>query len=151
MLTTLALSVGNGRVGAHLDVSRAAVRRAGLRLGVLAIALVLPIVLILGVQATGAITGLYRLDALMHAPGAPWVDVLSAASLSALLALAIVVVARLRISFGHRDGTWRASVTLDLSVLEALALGAGVVLVALFAVHLLADGFACANGVTRAC
>jgi hypothetical protein len=148
MLTTLALSIGNGRAGAHLDVSKAAPGRTGPRLGLLAVLLVLPVALLIGVQAVGSITGWYSLDTL----GAAWVDALTAASLCALIAVGLVVIARLRVSIA-RPGrrAWSALVTLDLGVLEALALTIGVVLIALFAVHLVADGLACANGVTRAC
>ncbi len=147
MLTTLALSIGDGRAGAHLDVSRAAPGRAGPRLGVLAILLVLPITLLIGVQATGSMGGWYRLDTL----GTPWVDALTAASLCALVAVGLVVLTRLRVSVAHTGRAWSASVTLDLGVLEALALAIGVGLIAVFAVHLIADGLACANGVKRAC
>lgn len=148
MLTTLALSIGNGRAGAHLDVSKAPPRQTGPRLGLLAILLVLPVALLIGVQAAGSATGWYSLDTL----GAPWVDALTAASLCALVAVGLVVLTRLRVSVAHRGHrAWSALVTLDLGVLEALALAIGVVLIALFVVHLVADALACANGVKRAC
>jgi hypothetical protein len=151
MLTTLEFSLGSGHAAARLDVSRERPLSAGWRLGVVTLLLVIAILLLIGCQAVGAITGWYSLDGIMNAPRAPWVTVLAAATLGALLALGILLAARLRLAASHSDGSWRLAVTLRLTTVETLALGIAAGLIALFVVHLLADGFACARGVQSAC
>jgi hypothetical protein len=151
MLTTLELSFGSGHARARLDMSRERPPSAGRRLGVVTLLLVMPILLVIGSQAVGAITGWYSLDRAMTSPGVPWVTALAAATLSALLALVVLLAARLRLAGSHTDGSWRLAVTLRLTTVETLALGIAAGLIALFVVHLLADGLACARGVTSAC
>ena len=151
MLTTLEFSLGSGHAAARLDVSRERPPSAGRRLGVVTLLLVMPILLLIGCQAVGSITGWYSLDHAMNSPGAPWVTVLAAATLSALVALGILLAARLRLAASHIDGSWRLAVTLRLTSVETLALAIAAGLLALFVVHLLADGFACARGVQSAC
>lgn len=151
MLTRLELSFGGGHAGARLDVSRERPPSAGRRLGVVTLLLVMPILLVIGSQALGAITGWYSLDRAMNSPGAPWVTVLAAATLSALLALVVLLAARLRLAGSHCDGSWRLAVTLRLTPLETAALAIAAGLIALFVVHLVADGLACARGVKSAC
>ena len=111
----------------------------------------MPILLLIGCQAVGAITGWYSLDRVMNSPGEPWVTVLAAATLGALLALGILLAARLRLAASHSDGSWRLAVTLRLTTVETVALAIAAGLIALFIVHLFADGFACARGVKSAC
>jgi hypothetical protein len=151
MLTTLELSFGSGHAAAHFDVSRERPLSAGRRLGVVTLLLVMPILLLIGCQAVGSITGWYSLDHAMNSPGAPWVTVLAAATLSALVALGILLAARLRLAASHADGSWRLAVTLRLTTVETVALVITAGLIALFVVHLLADGVACARGVQSAC
>jgi hypothetical protein len=151
MLTTLELSLGSGHAAARLDVSRERPPSAGRHLGVVTLLLVIPILLLIGCQAVGSITGWYSLDHAMNAPGAPWVTVLAAATLSALGGLGILLAARLRLAASHIDGSWRLAVTLRLTSVETLALAIAAGLIALFVVHLLADGVACARGVHSAC
>jgi hypothetical protein len=151
MLTTLEFSLGSGHAAARLDVSQERPPSAGRRLGVVTLLLVMPILLLIGCQAVGSITGWYSLDHAMNSPGAPWVTVLAASALSALVALGILLAARLRLTASHIDGSWRLAVTLRLTSVETLALGIAAGLIALFAVHLLADGLACARGVKSAC
>jgi hypothetical protein len=151
MLTTLEFSFGSGHAGARLDVSRERPPSAGRRLGVVTLLLVMPILLLIVGQAVGSITGWYSLDHVMNSAGAPWVTILAVATLSALVALGILLAARLRLAASHVDSSWRLAVTLRLTAVETLALGIAAGLLALFVVHLLADGFACARGVTSAC
>jgi hypothetical protein len=151
MLTTLEFSLGSGHAAARLDMSRERPPSAGRRLGVVTLLLVMPILLVIGCQAVGAITGWYSLDRAMNSPGEPWVTVLAAATLSALLALVVLLAARLRLAASHTDGSWRLAVTLRLTTVETVALVITAGLIALFVVHLLADGFACARGVRSAC
>jgi hypothetical protein len=151
MITRLSLSLGHGRAGAQLEMCRGVPARSGRRIGLIVILLVVPITLVVGAQAFGWITGWYRADTLLHAPGALWVEVLTWATLCALSALGILIAARLRLSVVHCDGKWELSVVFSLSALEAVAFAVAAGLAAVFAVHLLADGFACANGVHRAC
>jgi hypothetical protein len=61
------------------------------------------------------------------------------------------MVARLRIVVGRREESRQVTVTLRLTALEGLALAIGAGLLALFLVHLVADGLACARGAAGAC
>jgi hypothetical protein len=151
MLARLEMSVGRGHATLHLDVSRGDGPVTRRRFGLLAVALAMPIVLVIAAQSIGLLTGWYSLDRLMSAPGPPWVYVLTAATCSVLLALGIIVVARLRIVAERGEGSRRLAVTLCLTGLEALALGIAAGVLALFVVHLVADGVACARGVREAC
>ncbi len=151
MLTRLQISLGGGHAGLSLDVSRSDGARLAGRLGPLSLALVMPIVLVLGCQSVGYVTGWYSLDRLMNAPGAPWVWVVTAATFGVLLAAVVLLAARLRITAGRHLASWQLSVTLRLTTLEALALAVSMGLLALFSMHSLADSLACARGVLEAC
>lgn len=151
MLTQLHLSFGAGRAGIHCDVARDRDHPGSRRLGLLAFLLTLPIVLLLGAQVIGSISGRYSLDRLMNAPGQPWLAVLSAATLSTLLALALLAAARLRMAAARADGTWTLAVSMRVTILEATVLAIGLALVLLFVAHLFADDLACARGVREAC
>lgn len=151
MLAKLEMSVGRGHATLNLDVSRGDGPVTQRGLGLLAVSLAMPIALVIGAQSIGLLTGWYSLDRLMSAPGPPWVYMLTAASCGVLLALAIIVVARLRIVADRGKGSQSLAVTLRLTGLEALALGIAAGLLALFVVHLAADGLACARGVPGAC
>lgn len=149
MLARLQVSAGRGRATLNLDVSGEGRPSARRRLGRLTLALVLPIVVVLGVQ--GWLTGWHGVDRLMNGRGAPWVWVLTAATIGLLMVLAIVLVARLRIVAERSDGVRAVTVTLLLTTVEALSLGIALGFLTIFVVHLLADGIACARGVSRAC
>jgi hypothetical protein len=151
MLTTLEISVGTGQASLNVAVRRGGGSSTGRRLGLVTVVLVLPIVVVLGGQAIGLLTGWYSLDRLMNAPGAPWVYVLSVSTLGVLLALATVLAVRLKLAFARSPGSWRLALTLRLTAIEALVLGIGGALLVLFVGHLLADALACARGVHTAC
>ena len=151
MITTLQLSVGGGRATLNLDVSKGSAPASRRRLGLLLLLLVMPVVLVIGGQAIGSLTGWYSLDRVMNAPSAPWVYLLTAATFGVLLAVCVVLVTRLRLVIGRQDRSRQLTVTLSLTALEALSLLIAAGLLTLFAVHLLADGLACARGVRSAC
>ncbi len=145
------MSAGGGHATLHLDVSRGRGAVSARRFGLVAVTLAVPILLVIAAQGIGLLTGWYSLDRLMSAPGPPWVWVLTASTCSAVLALGIIVVARLRIVADREEGSRRLVVTLRLTGLEALALGIAASVLALFVIHLVADGAACARGVRSAC
>jgi hypothetical protein len=151
MRTNLQVSLGGGHARVHLDVDMRARPTASRSLGLVTLLLVVPVVLVVGSQSLGLLTGWYSLDRLMNAPGPPWIYLLTSVTFGVFLAVVIVLVARLRIGADRRDGLWRLTVTLGLTMLEAVVLGIAAVLFALFVAHLLADGLACARGVREAC
>ena len=151
MVTTLRISLGGGHASLNLDISRGSGPAARGRLGLLAVLLVAPLVLLIACQSLGSITGWYSVDQLMNAPRGPWVYLLTAATFGVLLAVVMLLVTRLRLVMERRDGVRQLTVTLRLTKLEAFCLGIGALLVALFVAHLVADGLACARGTQSAC
>lgn len=151
MLAQLTISLGGGHATINLDVSRGDGPRAGRRVGALALLLAAPMILLLGAQALGVVTGRYSLDRLLNAPGGPWVYLLTAGTAAVILSLLVVLVCRLRLAVNGGDGARALTVTLGLTILEGVAVLLAGGFVALFAVHLVADGLACARGVAQAC
>ena len=151
MMAELEISLGGGRAALRLNLDWRSGTVAGRRLGVVALLLVSPIVVLLGAQAFGVITGWYSLDRLLNAPGGPWVYLLTAGTAAVVLALIVVLGARLRIA-AERAGAARClRLTLRLTAVETLAIMLAAALMGLFVVHLVADGLACARGVSSAC
>jgi hypothetical protein len=151
MLATLEISVGSGHASLNFAVRRGGGSSKARRLGLLTMLPVVPIVVVLGGQAIGLVTGLYSLDRLLNAPNAPWVYVLSVSTLGVLLALAIVLAARLKLAVSRSPWSWQLALTLRLTAIEAGVVGISGALLVLFTGHLLADALACARGVQTAC
>jgi hypothetical protein len=148
MLTTLDLSVGGGHASAHLDISRSAPFRSR-RLSLVALILVAPIALLLARAALASI-GVHGFD-LIQFPTLVRQWGTAALIGCPVVALALLAVAGLRISVDHTDGRWHARVTLQLARLGMVAAVLGLLVLVVFVGHLVADGYACLNGVRRAC
>ena len=151
MFASLQVAVGRGRGTLSVHVRRDGRPPTRRRIGWLVFALVVPMITVIGVQGLGSLTGWYGLDRLMNAPGAPWVDVLTAATIGLLLVPAVLIALRLRIAAERSDGVRSVTVTILLTTVEALSLAIAAGFLALFVVHLFADGIACARGVLSAC
>ena len=151
MVTELEISLGGGHATVNLDLSWRQSATAGRRVGLLALLLATPMALLLGAQVVGAVTGRYNLDQLLGAPRGPWVYLLAGGTMAVVLALIVVLVTQLRVAVGSQEGVRRFAVTLRLTALEALSVVLAGGFVALFVVHLVADGLACARGVVQAC
>jgi hypothetical protein len=149
MLTTLDLSVGGGHASAHLDISRADQATSSRRLSVVALALVMPVALLLGSAALAGI-GVPGFD-LSQSPRFVRQWGIVALLASPVVALALLALAGLRMSVEHTDGRWHGRVSLQLAAWGMVAAVLGFLVLAVFVSHLAADGFACANGVRSAC
>jgi hypothetical protein len=146
MLTTLEASVARGRASVHLDVSRSAAAHSSRRLGLAALAMVVPVAVLLRYAALASATGLHDLDL---GPVRPWVP--AAIVLCSLGGCVLLAVTRVRFSVGRADGGWHGRVSMQLAPWELVAAVLGLLVLGIFAAHLLADGYACANGVKTAC
>ncbi len=146
MVTSLEASVARGRASIHLEVSRSPASRSSRRLGLAAMALVVPAAVVLGYAALASAIGLRDLDL---GPARPWLY--TGISVLCVAGCALVAVARLRFSAGRGDGGWHGRVSVQLAPWELVAALIGLALLAIFAAHLVADGYACVNGVRSAC
>jgi hypothetical protein len=151
MLTTsFELAVGGRHASAHLDVGRSSSQASRRALGVVALALVLPVLALLVSAILANVTGnpslsISRSNFLPERLGLGLVLVLPIA------ALALVVVTRFRVALARTETGWRVRVFVRLAPLELAAALIGLLLLAFFVGHLLADGYACANGIRKAC
>ena len=68
-----------------------------------------------------------------------------------LIAMVLLAAARLRFGVERREGAWHGRIRLELANGELAAAILGLSLIAVFVGHLFADGYACLNGVRRAC
>ncbi len=143
MVTSLEASVARGRASVRLEVSRSVAAGGSRRLGLTALALIVPAAAVLGFGAVRNAAGLRALDlgfALVAAIG-----------LLCIGGCALLAVTCLRFSGGHDDGGWRGRVSIQLATWELIAALIGLVVVGVFAGHLLADWYGCVNGVRSAC
>jgi len=148
--TTFELSVGGGHASAHLDLSRSPSQASRRALGIVALALVLPVLALLMSAALADATGnpslsISRSDLLPEPLGLGLVVALPVA------ALALLAAARVRIAVGRAETGWSARVDVELAPVELTAALIGLLLLTFFVGHLIADGYACANGIRRAC
>jgi predicted Co/Zn/Cd cation transporter (cation efflux family) len=150
MLTTLEVSVGGGHASMRIDIGRSTAPGQRHFLGLVAVALVLPLAVLFASAMLHAITGSSRLGVIEAAgPAAP---VVGAVALGAtLVALAVLVIARVRLRVERGEARWHGQLSVDVNAWEMAGGLAGLVLVGLFAAHLIIDGVACAGGVVRAC
>ena len=110
MVTSLEASVARGRASIHLEVSRSPASRSSRRLGLAAMALVVPAAVILGYAALASAIGLRDLDL---GPARPWL--FTGISVLCVAGCALVAVARLRFSAGRGDGGWHGRVSVQLA------------------------------------
>jgi heme/copper-type cytochrome/quinol oxidase subunit 2 len=149
MLTTLDLSAGGGHASAHLDISRSAPATSSHRLGLVALALVMPVVLLLGSAALAGI-GVPGFDLSQYPRFVRQAGIVALIAIP-VVALALLALAGLRMSVDHSDGRWHGRVSLQLAAWGMVAALLGFLVLAVFVGHLAADGFACATGVRSAC
>ena len=151
MITTnFDLAVGGGHASAHLELNRSPHEPSRRALGVVSLVLLLPVLALLASAALASATGnpslsISRSSLLPERLGLGLVLILP------LTALALLVAARVRVSMGRHEGAWRARVRVQLAPVELAAALIGIFLLAFFVGHLLADGYACVNGIRKAC
>jgi hypothetical protein len=150
MLTTFDLTVGSGHASVHLDVSRSTPQSTHRHVGLMALALVAPVCVLLASAAIASATGKADLDILTRIEVIPPVAV-GVALVCPLLAMVLLAAARVRVIVERRDGAWHGRVSLHLARGELAAALVGLSLITLFVAHLFADGYACLNGIRRAC
>jgi hypothetical protein len=149
MLTSVDLAFGSGHASAHLDISRSAPPPSTRRLGLLALALVVPVALILASAAMAGI-GMHAFD-LGQYPRVVRQGGVVVLITGPVVALALLALGGLRGSVDHADGRWHGHLSLQLASWGMVAAVLGCLVLAVFVGHLAADGYACANGVRSAC
>jgi hypothetical protein len=146
MVTCLEASVARGRAAVHLEFSRSVTPRASRRLGLTALALVVPAAVVLAYGALGSATG--RRDINLGF-AQPWL--LAAIGFLCAAGCVLLAVTRLRFSAGRNEGGWRGRVSVQLAPWELIAALIGLAVLVVFTGHLVADWFACVNSVRSAC
>ncbi len=153
MRAELAIGLGRGRADARLAFTSG--RRDPVRVNpwilVAALALTLPFAVGLTAAAvtSAAHTKAGSVPTWLYGAGTPGAGRLLA--LGPPLALLLLALSRIRLHAAREAGRWVGRVTARLSAWE-LAVGlVALAVAALFFGHLLADSFACANGLRTAC
>jgi heme/copper-type cytochrome/quinol oxidase subunit 2 len=150
VLTTFDFTIGGRHATAHLDIRSSLPATSHRRLGAVALTLVAPAVALLVTAAVMTLSGQagFELSKRMAAV-LPVAGVIVLALL--VLAMVLLAVARLRVNLERHDGAWHGHIRLELTRGELVAAVLGLSLIAIFVGHLLADGYACLNGMRRAC
>jgi heme/copper-type cytochrome/quinol oxidase subunit 2 len=150
VLTTFDLTIGGRHATAHLDIRNSSPATSHRRLGAVALTLVAPAVALLVSTAVMSVSGQAGFELSNRvAVILPVAGVIVLALL--VLAMVLLAAARLRVNVERHDGAWRGHIRLELARGELVAAVLGLSLIAVFVGHLLADGYACLNGVRRAC
>ena len=150
MLTTFDLTISGGHAAAHLDIRNSSPATSHRRLGAVALILVAPAVALLVSAAVISLSGQAGFEISDRvAPVLPVAGVIVLALL--VLAMVLLAVARLRVNIERHDGAWHGHINVELAKGELVAAVLGLSLIAVFVGHLLADGYACLNGMRRAC
>ena len=144
------MAVGEGRAGASLGFDRVRGEPAPGQswLPLLAAILTLPFTVAL---AAAAISNAVRSagDAGPHGAGPLRLGLVIA--FGPVAALLLFAIARIRVHFGHQDGRWVGRISARLNGWELAVLLVALAVVAVFFGHLVADSWACANGLRSAC
>jgi hypothetical protein len=147
------VAIGSGKAGATLAFERARdrVRRRPLLIAI-AFLLTLPFAVALTVNGIAEATGngaAHVLPAWLGGYGNP--GFARVMTLGPPLALVILAVSRIRLHVDRGEGRWVGRISADLTTWE-LAIGfLALAIVTIFFGHLVADSWACANGVKSAC
>ena len=150
MLTTFDLTIGGRHATAHLDIRNSSPATSHRRLGVVALTLVAPAFGLLVSAAVMSVSGHAGFELSNRVAAVlPLAGVIVLALL--VLAMVLLAVARLRVNIERDDEAWHGQIRLELARGELVAAVLGLSLIALFVGHLLADGYACLNGIRRAC
>jgi hypothetical protein len=150
MLTAFDVTVSRSRASVHFDISRSNPSPSSRHLGVVALALIAPIFLLPASAALAIATGNAGFDLLSRFAVVPSIAV-AILLVCPLIAMVLLAAARLRVKVQHDHGAWHGHVSLELAKGELAAAIVGLSLIAVFVAHLFADGYACLNGMRRAC
>ncbi len=149
-MTTFDLTIGGRHATAHLDIRSSSPATSHRHLGAVALTLVAPAVALLVSAAVMSVSGQAGFELGSRVPA-----VLSVAGIIVLallvLAMVLLAVARLRVNIERHDGALHGHIRVELARGELVAAVLGLSLLAVFVGHLLADGYACLNGIRRAC
>jgi heme/copper-type cytochrome/quinol oxidase subunit 2 len=149
MLTTFDLTIGGRHAAAHLDIRNSSPATSHRHLGAVALTLVAPAVVLLVTAAVMSVRGQAGFELSSRvAVIRPVAGIVLALPVLAMVLLAAV---RLRVNVERHDGAWHGHMRLELARGELIAAILGLSLIAVFAGHLFADGYACLNGIRRAC
>ena len=147
MVADVQIAVGRGHAGASLSLDRSPRgARSNLLLAAVCGLLTLPFTVGLALSAAGAREGLLGLLTGGAHPGPARL-----LQLGPPVALIILAAARLRVGAERGSGRWVGHITARLDRWELVIAVLALLVVGLFGAHLVADGLACANGVTHAC
>ncbi len=148
----LALARGHAGVSLAFDRPPPGAGRHRAWPAVLALALTLPFTVALTLNIIAATTHVFAIEAVpgwLFGAGSPGLGRI--ASLGPPLALLLLAGSRLRLHVLREERGFVARLTAHLSRWEIAAAVLALCISALFFGHLVADGIACANGVSRAC
>jgi len=154
MIAGFQIALGRGHAGASVSFDRSPAAGTGASRwpAVAAALLTIPFAVALALNILAQYTHAFRYESIpawLFGAGPPGFG--RVLSLGPPLALVILAAARLRIRILRRDQRWVMSMVARLERWE-VAVGLVALLVAgLFFGHLIADGLACARGVSRAC
>lgn len=150
MLTTFELTVSRRHATAHLEVGNSSPASSHRRLGAVALTMVAPAVVLLAGAGLTSVVGHAGSDLSSCVAFVPPV-VVAILLACPLIAMVLLAAARLRFGVERREGAWHGRIRLELANGELAAAILGLSLIAVFVGHLFADGYACLNGVRRAC
>ena len=135
---------------AHLDIRKSSRATSHQRLGAVTLTLVAPAVALLVSAAIVSVSGQAGFE--LSKRVAAVLPVIGVGALALLvLAMVLLAIARLRVNVERHEGAWHGRVRLELARGELVAAVVGLSLIAVFVAHLFADGYACLNGIRRAC
>ena len=150
MVTTFDVTVSGSHATAHLDVRRSPGAPSHRYLGAVLLTLTAPSVVLLTSAALSSMTGHAGFDLLNRVAVIPRVAV-ALVLVCPLIAVVVLAAARLRVVVERSEGAWHGRIRVELTKGEIAAAVLGLSLIAVFGGHLFADGYACLNGVRRAC
>jgi hypothetical protein len=150
MVTTFDLTVSGRHATAHLDVRSSPPAPSHRRLGAVALTLVAPAVVLLASAALTSVTGHAGFDLSSRVAVISPVAVAIVLALP-MLAMVLLAAARLRVGVEHHEGAWHGRFRLELARGELAAAILRLSLIAVFVGHLFSNGYACLNGIRRAC
>ena len=146
------VALGQGRAGASVAFDRTKAEPVRTSPWVLAAAALLTLPFAVAITAAAIISLAHGSDVVpagLYGAGAPGLGRVMA--LGPPAALLLFAIARLRVHAGRQDGRWVGRITARLNAWEIVVGLIALAVVAVFFGHLLADAWACSNGVKSAC
>jgi hypothetical protein len=150
MLTTFDVTVSGSHATAHLEIRRSPSAPSHRYLGAVLLTLIALPVVLLASAALSSVTGHAGFDLLTHVAVIPPVAV-ALVLVCPLIAVVVPAAVRLRVTVERSEGAWHGRIRVELTKGELAAAVLGLSLIAVFVGHLVADGYACLNGIRRAC